>query len=101
MPKDKITINANDGYYGQITKMTIHQPDGNIQTMPLLTEEYIQNLLKKLSFHPTFEHKCNNCGGTIELDINNHIFKCPYCNSVYAIGTKQINDKGESDYERP
>ena len=98
MLKDKITVNANDGYYGEITRMGIHQSSGQIQALSFVTEEYIQNLIKELSFYPTFEHKCHNCGGTIELDIRNHIFKCPYCNSVYAIGTQQVNDRVRSEF---
>ena len=49
--------------------------------------------LEELAAIPTFEHKCNNCGGTVEMDIDNHIFRCPYCGSVYAVGVKMINDK--------
>ncbi len=55
---------------------------------------YTQALMETLSEAPIFEHKCNNCGGTVKLDINEHIFKCPYCDSIYAIGTLNINDKG-------
>lgn len=57
----------------------------------LVTTEEIEEYIKQLSAHPTFQHKCNNCGGTIEMDIDNHIFRCPYCGSAYAIGTNQIN----------
>lgn len=42
---------------------------------------------------PTVEHKCHNCGGTLEINANQGIFKCPYCRSVYAIGTLRINDR--------
>lgn len=52
-----------------------------------LFEEFVQSISKV----PVLEHKCNNCGGTIEMDAEQHIFKCPYCGSVYAIGTKQVN----------
>ncbi len=57
-------------------------------------EEFEKKLLEKLSKHPTFEHKCNNCGGTLEMNVEQHIFNCPYCDSVYAIGTGLINDGG-------
>lgn len=37
--------------------------------------------------------KCPNCGGVTELQVENHILKCPYCKSVILIGVKQINSK--------
>ena len=33
---------------------------------------------------------CMNCGGQVEQKYNDYIFKCPYCKTVYALGTKQI-----------
>lgn len=48
------------------------------------------NIIKKLNIKPTFEHKCHNCGGTLIMNTEQHIFNCPYCDSVYAIGTSQI-----------
>ena len=66
----------------------------NSNVIGLNLDSFEKELLEKLSVHPTFEHKCHNCGGTLELKANEHIFKCPYCWSVYAIGTKMINDKG-------
>lgn len=54
---------------------------------------FYKKLMEKLSKCPTFEHKCHNCGGTVVLDVEKHIFNCPYCDSVYAVGTAMINDK--------
>lgn len=31
-----------------------------------------------------------NCGGQVEQKYDDYIFKCPYCKTVYALGTKQI-----------
>lgn len=33
---------------------------------------------------------CMNCGGQVEQKCDDYIFKCPYCKTVYALGTKQI-----------
>lgn len=33
---------------------------------------------------------CMNCGGQVEQKYDDYIFKCPYCKTVYALGTKQI-----------
>ena len=55
-------------------------------------EKLENKIMGKLSVYPTFEHKCHNCGGTLKMDIENHIFNCPYCDSVYAIGTSNIFD---------
>jgi len=34
---------------------------------------------------------CKNCGAKIQQKYSDQILKCPYCKTVYAIGTKQIN----------
>ena len=34
---------------------------------------------------------CKNCGAKIQQKYSDSILKCPYCKTVYAIGTKQIN----------
>ena len=62
---------------------------------PDLLKDFEEQLLAKLTAHPTFEHKCHNCGGTLTMNVEQHIFNCPYCDSVYAIGTMQVNSKGE------
>ena len=62
-------------------------------------EHYTKKLLEKIrkEFYsaPIIEHKCQNCGGTVEWKSDKHIFICPYCKSVYALGTEMINDKGD------
>ena len=56
--------------------------------------EIVENLMKKLSKNPLYEHKCQNCGGTVELDYDKAIFICPYCGSHYALAPNRINDVG-------
>lgn len=56
--------------------------------------DWVNEKFKNLTVAPTVEHKCHNCGGTLEIENTKHIFICPYCKSVYAIGTEQINDRG-------
>ena len=57
-------------------------------------DKIYENIMKKFSFKPTVEHKCHNCGATLVLESDKHIFKCQYCDAVYAIGTQLINDRG-------
>ena len=72
--------------------------ESNVATVDDLTARFsdetydliFKKLSEKFNIKPTFEHKCHNCGGTLIMDIDNHIFNCPYCDSVYAIGTSQI-----------
>ena len=59
-----------------------------------LSEKIIEDLIKKLSKNPLYEHKCQNCGGTVELQYDKAIFICPYCGSHYALAPNRINDKG-------
>lgn len=40
-----------------------------------------------------YKMECQSCGAPIEQKINDHILKCPYCHSVYAVGTKMVNAK--------
>ena len=65
----------------------------NVEGLSYFAKKFEEKLLGELSTNPLFEHKCNNCGGIVEMDVENHIFKCPYCGSVYAIGTSMVNDE--------
>ena len=50
-----------------------------------LIEEFLQE------HEPTvYKMTCQGCGAPIDQRIDDHILKCPYCKSVYAIGTKMI-----------
>lgn len=59
------------------------------------TEDMYERIFKamqdRMNFVPMIHHNCFNCGGTLELRTDKHVFVCPYCNSAFAIGTKQIN----------
>lgn len=55
-------------------------------------EEVLQRLILRLGKKPLVQHKCHNCGATVELDSEKHIFVCRYCGSAYAVGSS-INDK--------
>ena len=57
-------------------------------------DDLIDRIMARLNFVPTMEHKCNSCGGVLEIRADEHIFRCPFCNSVYAIGTNMKNDRG-------
>lgn len=57
-------------------------------------DSVIEEIMRRLTFVPTFEHKCNSCGGVLEIKADEHIFRCPYCNTCYAIGTNMKNDRG-------
>lgn len=53
--------------------------------------DIIKDLIAKLSQTPILKHQCHSCGGTIEMDADNHLFRCPYCGSAYAIGTAMVH----------
>lgn len=57
-----------------------------------LSEEIIAKILERFSKAPIVQHKCHNCGATVEMDADKHIFICRYCGSAYAIGTAHVND---------
>lgn len=52
-------------------------------------EDWIKDLEgRKFEF---IELSCKNCGAKIQQKYSDPIMKCPYCKTVYAIGTKQVN----------
>lgn len=52
-----------------------------------------EKIMERLSKKPIIQYKCHNCGATIEFEESKHIFVCKYCDSVYAVGTAQINSR--------
>lgn len=56
-----------------------------------IMDEVIRRVLDRMDAKPTMLRQCNTCGGTLEMEADKHIFICPYCGNVYAIGTTQIN----------
>lgn len=54
-------------------------------------DKIYEELMERMNFVPMIHHNCPNCGGVLELRGDKHIFVCPYCRSVFAIGTQQIN----------
>lgn len=67
----------------------------NLGDVPLYVwEDVLHEYMSKLSAIPTAEHKCRNCGGTLKLKSDEHIFICPYCGTAYALGTQMVNDMG-------
>lgn len=57
-------------------------------------EKIFAKITEKFNKIPTIQHKCHNCGATVEIDMDKHIFICKHCGSVYAIGTAHVNDLG-------
>ena len=54
-------------------------------------DSIFDRIVSALSKSPIMQHRCNNCGATVDWDSEKHIFICPYCNSAYAIGTVHLN----------
>lgn len=53
-------------------------------------ENIFEEMKKRFNIKPIIHHNCHNCGGRLELKEDQHIFNCPYCRSVYAVGISQI-----------
>ena len=77
-----------------INRITLKQGEYKIGLCNEVKQELYEEFVCSLSKVPVLEHKCNSCGGTIEMDADKHIFVCPYCGTTYAVGTMMINDKG-------
>ena len=52
----------------------------------------LEELERKYKVVDFIELKCKNCGGKIQQRYEDNIIKCPYCGSVYAIGTRRVNE---------
>jgi DNA-directed RNA polymerase subunit RPC12/RpoP len=56
-----------------------------------LSKEAIEQIKQLFNAKPLVEYSCHNCGAKLQLEPENHIFKCKYCGSVYMVGLDQIN----------
>lgn len=72
----------------------ISNPLPYITTSAIINEDDVKRLFKEM-FNKTkpsfFKLTCQNCGASVEQKIDDHLFKCPYCNSVYYIGMELVN----------
>ncbi len=46
------------------------------------------------------EHKCPNCGGSIEFDTSAQLMKCPFCDSEFDVAAFCDEDAGRVEEER-
>lgn len=89
---NKLILNNAINYTTQtLTDVQKTQARTNSDDVQKIVDEVIKNLS---SCTPVMKHQCNNCGGVLEMDYSKHIFVCPYCSVVYAIGTTMSNDPG-------
>lgn len=77
-----------------LTQPTIEVTNSDSKSLNETIENKINEILAQFGAKPLFQHTCHNCGAQLELSIEKHIFICPYCDSVYMIGTEMINDRG-------
>ena len=94
------TINGNQIIDSKIVQVTEKNPyiftDIAANEVSFSKDTYdkiYEELMERMNFIPMVHHNCPNCGGTLELRGDKHIFVCPYCRSVFAIGTQQINSQ--------
>lgn len=85
------TITVSDGQYPTIDLSGIMKGEVNLDNN-IDKESIIRELMDRLSAKPIVQHKCHNCGAQVEFNADKHIFVCPYCSSVYLIGTNMVND---------
>ena len=58
-----------------------------------LSDSAINQIKQLFNAKPLVEYACHNCGAKLQLEPENHIFKCKYCGSVYMVGLDQINSE--------
>lgn len=94
---DEISYISDDLYFGEASLPVTESFNWTTAAIAghLDYDDIFNNIVKRFNkIVPTIEHKCHNCGGTLEIKPDQGIFKCPYCRSVYAIGTQRVNDRG-------
>ena len=57
-----------------------------------LSETAIEQIKQLFNAKPLVEYSCHSCGATLQLEPENHIFKCKYCGHVYMVGLDHINN---------
>ena len=75
-----------------INKLMAYGDSFEVDLGPTAKAKLIDEIISRFNFVPTLEYKCHNCGGVLEMKATEHIFRCPFCNSVYAVGTQLKND---------
>lgn len=73
-----------------INRITI---SGQSYDIGMNEDAFADAMRKYMKKHEPIFYKltCQGCGATVSQRINDHILKCPYCKSVYAVGTKMVN----------
>ena len=103
--KQNITRNAiknsivqQDGVIGNntISKITVSGKTYDLKATTVdfsekTYDDIFEEMKRRFNIVPIIHHNCHNCGGQLELREDEHIFNCPYCGSVYAVGVQQIN----------
>lgn len=90
-----IQFDANaivDNRFSTIQKININGVDYDIGSVDINIKELEKRISelegRKLKF---VDLSCKNCGAKIQQKYSDSIVKCPYCKTVYIIGTKQVN----------
>lgn len=62
-------------------------------SLSLTVDEILREINNLKMRTPAFvELSCKNCGAKIQQKYEDQIIKCPYCKSVYVIGTWRVNE---------
>ena len=71
-----------------MNKITSFKTNGITYNIGLSSEVFDEAMSQYLKKHTPnlISLKCYNCGASISQKIDDHILKCPYCNSAYFIG---------------
>lgn len=100
--KDSVVIQdvIQDGVIGNntISKITVSGKTYDLKASIVdfserTYDDIFEEMKRRFNMTPIIHHNCHNCGGRLELQEDEHIFNCPYCGSVYAVGIQQINSK--------
>lgn len=71
---------------------TIIPNNTTVESVSVLDEIWDEVRKLKRSTPAFVELSCKNCGAKIQQKYEDQIIKCPYCKSVYIIGTWRVND---------
>ncbi len=88
-----ITVSTSSGIETRKTYISsiVHDGMQTYLTADKLSDEAINQIKEMFNAKPLIEYACHNCGAKLQLDHDDHIFKCKYCGSVYMVGLDQVN----------
>ena len=85
----KMDTDANSKTFGEL-RVVSDAVDISVDRFEEFREEMREEMRRLKEQPKMFRLNCQNCGGPLVQELDNHLVKCPYCRSSYFIGTNLV-----------